>query len=40
MINKIEIDSEKYVNDKQKQAYIFNCLNNEGQNMAKIIVLI
>ena len=28
-MNKIEIDNEKYINDKQKQAYIFNCLNKK-----------
>ena len=30
IINKIEIDSEKYTNNKQRQAYIFNYLSNEG----------
>ena len=29
MINKIKINNKKYINNKQKQAYIFNYLNNK-----------
>ena len=37
--NKIKINNKKYINDKQRQTYIFNYLSNEEQSMAKVIVL-
>ena len=38
MENKIRIDKDKFANDGEIKAYLFNCLNNERQIMIKAIV--
>ena len=40
IINKIEINHEKFSNNYKRKAYIFNYLENDGRNQAKIIIFV